>query len=265
MGEIARIFFPPGESSSYTSGGRPSYAAPGTGYGPPSQSPTGPYYPSSFYYQGFEDDIFLLIKLSHVALIVFIIFAIVTMIYLVVSCCVSFTRRREKDVSGPAPQPFLIPQAFSGGEGKNGGVTRSGGVENLAETGSSSGTDDGVTTLGRGRSRSRGRSTGRGVEEADTPRFLGPQITRSQTADLRPGLGRQAGEADKQEPIRRLTNQSSTASDISNPRSLPYYEVPSSRMPLPGPFTTFSQPPASPPPPLPTAGRQATVSTSRLI
>ena len=69
----------------------------------PLQSPTGPYYPSSFYYQGFEDDIFLLIKLSHVALIVFIIFAIVTMIYLVVSCCVSFTRRREKDVSGAAP------------------------------------------------------------------------------------------------------------------------------------------------------------------
>ena len=64
------------------------------------QSPTGPYYPSSFYYQGFEDDIFLLIKLSHVALIVFIIFAIVTMIYLVTSCCVSFTRRREKGGSG---------------------------------------------------------------------------------------------------------------------------------------------------------------------
>ena len=64
------------------------------------QSPTGPYYPSSFYYQGFEDDIFLLIKLSHVALIVFIIFAIVTMIYLLTSCCVSFTRRREKDASG---------------------------------------------------------------------------------------------------------------------------------------------------------------------
>ena len=35
--QIARLFFPPGESSSYTSGGRPSYAAPGTGYGPPSQ------------------------------------------------------------------------------------------------------------------------------------------------------------------------------------------------------------------------------------
>ena len=65
-----------------------------------SQSPTGPFYPSTFYYQGFEDDIYLLIKLSHVALIVFIIFAIVTMIYLVVSCCVSFTRRREKEVSG---------------------------------------------------------------------------------------------------------------------------------------------------------------------
>jgi len=175
MGQIARIFFPPGESSSYTSGGRPSYAAPGTGYGPPSQSPTGPYYPSSFYYQGFEDDIFLLIKLSHVALIVFIIFAIVTMIYILTSCCVSFTRRREKDASGP-PQPLLLPQGFSGGEGKTGGVKRSGGVENLAETGSSSGTDEGASTLGRGRSRSRGRSGGRGVEEADTPRFLGPQI-----------------------------------------------------------------------------------------
>ena len=35
--QIARLFFPPGESSSYTSGGRPSYAAPGTGYGAPSQ------------------------------------------------------------------------------------------------------------------------------------------------------------------------------------------------------------------------------------
>jgi len=177
--QIARIFFPPGDSSSsssYTSGGRPSYAAPGTGYGPPSQSPTGPYYPSSFYYQGFEDDIFLLIKLSHVALIVFIIFAIVTMIYLITSCCVSFTRRREKDNGGGGPpQPLLLPQGFSGGEGKS-GVKRSGGVENLAETGSSSGTDEGASTLGRGRSRSRGRSGGRGVEEADTPRFLGPQI-----------------------------------------------------------------------------------------
>ena len=71
------------------------------------------------------------------------------------------------------------------------GVKRSGGVENLAETGSSSGTDEGASTLGRGRSRSRsleasyhfsltfcsrGRSGGRGVEEADTPRFLGPQV-----------------------------------------------------------------------------------------
>ena len=35
------------------------------------------------------------------------------------------------------------------------GVKRSGGVENLAETGSSSGTDEGASTLGRGRSRSR--------------------------------------------------------------------------------------------------------------
>ena len=32
------------------------------------------------------------------------------------------------------------------------------------------------------------------------------------------------------------------------------YQVPSSRMPLPGPFTTFSNPPASPPPPVPTSG-----------
>ena len=46
------------------------------------------------------------------------------------------------------------------GDGKisliwSGGVKRSGGVENLAETGSSSGTDEGASTLGRGRSRSR--------------------------------------------------------------------------------------------------------------
>ena len=34
-------------------------------------------------------------------------------------------------------------------------MKRSGGVENLAETGSSSGTDEGASTLGRGRSRSR--------------------------------------------------------------------------------------------------------------
>ena len=107
----------------------------------------------------------------------------------------------------------------------------------------------------------RGRSMGRGVEEAGGPRFLGPQVewstecdvvdltngtsfsfetfvalvswkvkgwltvtqlTRSQTVDLRPEPGRAGGEAGKQD----LSTQSSTASDISNPRSLPYYEVP---------------------------------------
>ena len=77
-------------------------------------------------------------------------------------------------------------------------MKRSGGVENLAETGSSS--EDGATSLGRGRSRSRlcsyssfapffmpfhrGRSTGRGVEEADGPRFLGPQVELSTECDV---------------------------------------------------------------------------------
>merc|ERR1712013_546212 len=83
-----------------------SYRPPSTGYGVP-QAPIlsgnnfnqqGPY----LLYRGYDDDIYLLIKLGHAALIIFIIFAIVCILYILFSCCmvVFNDRKRTNKVFG---------------------------------------------------------------------------------------------------------------------------------------------------------------------
>merc|ERR1712029_814329 len=51
--------------------------------------------PNNFYlYNGYADDVYLLIKLGEAALIIFIIFAIVSIIYMIVSCCLAAARNK---------------------------------------------------------------------------------------------------------------------------------------------------------------------------
>ena len=146
---------------------------------PQSSPPGGPCYPSPLYYRGYEDDIHLLIKLGQAALIIFIIFAVMSMVFMLTSCCLALVRRKEKP---PAPAPLLLGAGFPRGEGKEaggaGGLQRSRGAENLAlaETGSSS-DSLGEEELGGRRGRGRSRSRAGGREETDAgPRFLGPQV-----------------------------------------------------------------------------------------
>ena len=46
-------------------------------------------------FPGYEDDIYLLVKLGEAAIIIFIIFALVAIIYMIVNCCVSFSGRNK--------------------------------------------------------------------------------------------------------------------------------------------------------------------------
>ena len=47
------------------------------------------------WFPGYEDDIYLLVKLGEAAIIIFIIFALVAIIYMIVNCCVSFSGRNK--------------------------------------------------------------------------------------------------------------------------------------------------------------------------
>merc|ERR1712012_1087220 len=49
-----------------------------------------------YLYQGYEDDIYLLVKLGEGALIVFIIFAIVAILYMIINCCLLAARNNKK-------------------------------------------------------------------------------------------------------------------------------------------------------------------------
>ena len=121
-GEISRIFF-----GSHEGGGRPpSYWGAGQSGGGAVSGPGGPSkltYPGiiSFIYiaikwllktfQGFEDDIYLLIKLGQAALIIFIIFALFSTLFLLASCILSitnFNRGRKREVEEKAPEPFKM-------------------------------------------------------------------------------------------------------------------------------------------------------------
>ena len=45
---------------------------------------------------GYDDDIFLLVRLGHAALIVFMIFAIICILYMLFSCCMTVVNRKQK-------------------------------------------------------------------------------------------------------------------------------------------------------------------------
>ena len=44
---------------------------------------------------GYEDDIYLLVKLGEAAIIIFIIFALVAILYMIVNCCISLSGRNK--------------------------------------------------------------------------------------------------------------------------------------------------------------------------
>ena len=122
--EISRIFF----GGSHPGGGRPSYND--DGYGAP-LAPLSPglggggFYNSVYYagwllqqyfhaeceyVTGYEDDIYLLIKLGQAALIIFIILAVISVLFLVTTCCISVlgvAQQRSKDRrERNTPPPF---------------------------------------------------------------------------------------------------------------------------------------------------------------
>lgn len=119
-GEISRIFF-----GSHEGGGRPpSYWDGGYSGGGGLADPGRPVrlvYPGADiqtvvilvyrYFQGYEDDIYLVIKLGQAALIIFIIFAIFSIIFLLTTCIFSITNfkgeRKSKDEDN-APEPFKM-------------------------------------------------------------------------------------------------------------------------------------------------------------
>ena len=44
---------------------------------------------------GYEDDVYLLVKLGEAALVVFIIFAVTAILYMIVSCCLAAARNQK--------------------------------------------------------------------------------------------------------------------------------------------------------------------------
>ena len=44
---------------------------------------------------GYEDDIYLLVKLGEAAIIIFIIFAVVAVLYMIINCCISISARNK--------------------------------------------------------------------------------------------------------------------------------------------------------------------------
>merc|ERR1712038_1382422 len=54
-----------------------------------------PQQPAFYLYRGYEDDVYLLVKLGEAALVVFIIFAVVAILYMIVSCCLAAARNQK--------------------------------------------------------------------------------------------------------------------------------------------------------------------------
>ena len=123
-GEISRIFF-----GSHEGGGRPpsywdSGYTGGGGLGDPGR-PMRLVYPGAvnnvnrenkmISLQGYEDDIYLVIKLGQAALIIFIIFAIFSIIFLLTTCIFSITNfngERKSNDEEDAPEPFKMQVYF---------------------------------------------------------------------------------------------------------------------------------------------------------
>ena len=125
-GEISRIFF-----GSHEGGGRPpSYWDGGYSGGGGLADPGRPVrlvYPGAdiqtvvilvyCYFQGYEDDIYLVIKLGQAALIIFIILAIFSIIFLLTTCIFSITNfkgERKNNDEENAPKPFKMKVLLCG-------------------------------------------------------------------------------------------------------------------------------------------------------
>ena len=48
-----------------------------------------------YHIAGYEDDIYLLVKLGEAAIIIFIIFAVVAVLYMIINCCISISARNK--------------------------------------------------------------------------------------------------------------------------------------------------------------------------
>merc|ERR1712172_376404 len=85
------------------------YSPPSSGYGVPQAPPLDnngnnnfysnnnnpPAFSGGFYlYQGYEDDIYLLVKLGEASLVIFMILAVVLILYMITSCCLSVAKNK---------------------------------------------------------------------------------------------------------------------------------------------------------------------------
>lgn len=102
--KISRIFF--GDPSQ---GGYDSYGAPAPSYNAPNTGGYGyQYNGGSYYYPNFPADLELLMKLGHGALILFIILAVVGIIFLLILTCIYcssglYSRQRRDGADGDYP------------------------------------------------------------------------------------------------------------------------------------------------------------------
>jgi len=208
LNKESRIFF--GDKSSRPSYSGDSYGAPSAGYGAPVYNPS---YNQNlnpvslnppFYYDGYYDDLYLLIKLGQVALIIFIILAIFIIFAMIIMCCVSMFKRGKKDRGAKAPQPYIIQSQVDSGKGGplggggggvvsgvpsggGGGLARTPGVTNLTlEMDTPTSEDGGRSPKRRSPGRARGRSRTR---ERDST--TGMSETSSVSTSLPPHPGQQ--------------------------------------------------------------------------
>ena len=115
--QISRIFFGQGSSRPhYTddSYGVPGLSVPGFGLSPGPLLYRGEAVRSvrschhSDSYSGYVDDIVLLVKLGQAALIIFMVFVIIAILFMIITCCMSLV-----NITGNKRQNEIHPQPFS--------------------------------------------------------------------------------------------------------------------------------------------------------
>jgi len=224
--EISRVFFGKDIQSgrpSYSEGYQPGYGA------PPALYPSRPGFGTTRLYRGYEDDIYLLVKLGHAALIIFMIFSVVSIVFMIITCCKSVLTGRKNKQEVDKPLPFAMPNKQDSTPPARvhnaGPLQRSTGVSNLLGDSDSNTTEEINTVPSRSRARKENDP-----EDRRTPdwRFNGtaltPQIPQSGghgEGGPRESLYHQTG---PRQPLYHRTNNSSY-SDISQNRSYPDYEV----------------------------------------